>query len=1213
MRSITLSLFCLLLLCAAASAQTSTMLSGTVTDASGALVPNATVVAESPATGAKRTATADAAGVYTIPQLTPGTYTLSVTAAGFTAATLEGVNVLVNVPTTLNVTLEVGAVAQSVDVSATATQVNTTDATLGNAFGTRPILQLPLEARNVVGLLALQPGVTFIGEGTDPRNGAVNGGKPDQANVTLDGVDVNDQQERYAFTSVLRVTLDSVQEFRVTTTNANADQGRSSGAQIALVTKSGTNQVHGSLYEFHRNTITTANSFLNNAAVPAVPRPKLIRNTFGAAVGGPVKKNRLFYFFNYEGRRDAKEGAVERVVPNETMRNGILRYERTNGSIGVLTPDNIRALDPLGIGVNPRVLEVLKSYPLPNTTSSGDGFNTGGYRFVAPLPLRWNTYIARFDYNPTDSGRHALFVRGNLQNDRDVSLPQFPGDQANSVNLENSKGLAAGYNVVFTPTLIGSFRYGFTRQGIENSGLQSASAVSFFGVDDRFGLTTPFRRFVPVHTISQDFTLTRGTHSLQFGSVQRLIDNRRDNWGNSFHSAQTRASRLANSGGDLDPADINTRNRDPFRNGITNLLGVISTITANYNYDLQGNIQPVGSPVNRNFQGREYELYVQDVWRVNRSLTVTAGLRWSLMPPIEEADGYQIAASPSLGAWFDQRGGFAQQGKPMNQVTPLEYIPIGKGGGPLYEFHKKNFAPRIALAYAPQFDSGWKKVLFGGPGKSSIRAGWGMYYDLIGQSLMRNSDNNSFGLQTQVQSAGSQYSFESAPRYQGVYSFPPNSLPSAPAPTFPIQAPFTFARGAGVDSQIKPPYTMNLTFSFGRDLGGGFYLEGSYVGRLSRRSLIQSDVATPANLVDPKSGMDYFTAARTLTQQARKAVPVNQVAPVAFWENLWPAAAGNGLTATQRIYERYQRREPDYTLAIEDFDRPDSRGACLPACSIFGPYAIYDRQFASFTAWRSIAGGSYHGMQWTLRKRYAAGVRFDVNYTWSKSIDLASSREREGSSNTGILANPWNPGLRKAVSDYDMTHQFNANWDVELPFGKGRRWMTANKVADAFFGGWMISGLWRATSGLPVSVSNGRFWPTNWQWQNNAIQVGTFPTPQTNKNAPAVQGAGGPNLFQDPRLVIDAYDFAYPGDIGQRNGIRGDGFFTIDTGVSKRFRLPLEQHSIQFRWETFNLTNTARFDARTASLSLGTRSTFGRYVDMLTAPRVMQFGLRYEF
>jgi hypothetical protein len=873
-----------------------------------------------------------------------------------------------------------------------------------------------------------------------------------------------------------------------------------------------------------------------------------------------------------------------------------------------MTPDDIRRIDPLGIGVNARVLGIYREYPLPNTLSVGDGLNTAGFRFVAPRPLRWNTYIARLDYNPTDDGRHMLFFRGNLQNDRDVAAPQFPGQEPSSVNLANSKGLAAGYNTVFTPSLVGSFRYGYTRQGGENSGLQNASAVQFFSVSDPVALTPAVRRIIPVHNATEDMTWMRGKHNVQFGAVQRFISNAGISYAASFHSAQTRASRLAGSGGQLDPADLDRNSRDPFRNSLVDLMGVISTASANYNYDLQGNVQPVGDPVRRTFLGREYEFYGQDVWRVNRALTVTAGVRWSLMPPIREADGLQISTSPAFEDWFNARGGLAMAGQPARAVPPLRYIPAGQPGSTeLYAFHKKNFAPRLAVAYSPQSDSGFPGWLFGGPGRTSIRAGWGMYYDLFGQSLMRNSDTNSFGLQTSLQSAGSAFDFSTAPRFEGIFTFPSGLLPAAPRQQFPVDAPQTFARGAGVDAAIRPPYSMNMNISIGRELRGGFYVQGSYVGRLSRRSLIQSDIATPTNLVDTRSGMDYFTAARLLAVAARQRVPVNQVAPIAFWENLWPGAAGNGLTATQRIYEQYRAVEPSYVDALELIDRDVN---CRPSCSILGPNAMYDPQFASFTAWRSIAGGSYHAMQWSVRKRFAHGVQFDLNYTWSKSIDLGSRAERDVSNNLGLIPNPWNPGQRKAVSDYDMTHQWNANWILELPFGRGKKWLrTSGGLVDALFGGWQIAGVWRQTSGLPISVTNGRYWPTNWQWQANATQVAPVPEPNTTKNV-----SGRVNAFPDPVAALAAYDFTYPGDVGQRNGIRGDGFFTVDGSLAKRFLLPYaESHSLQFRWEVFNVTNTARFDVRALSLDLGNRPTFGRYSGMLTDPRVMQFGLRYEF
>ena len=626
---------------------------GLVTDPSGAVIVGAKIVLSNTDTGARRETASNDAGRYQFPQVLPGLYRITASAPGFVDVSAGEIQLQVNSPATVNLGFaKVGAVAEAISVSGETAQLNMVDATIGNAFGSRPILQLPLEARNVVGLLALQPGVTFIGESqSSSRNGAVNGGKSDQANVTMDGVDVNDQESRSAFTSVLRATLDSVQEFRVTTTNANADTGRSSGAQIALVTKSGGNDIHGSLYEFHRNTVTTANSYFNNIA--GVKRPKLIRNTFGASAGGPVKKNRVFYFFNYEGRRDAKEGSADRTVPTADLRQGIVKYVRTNGSTAALLPGDIKARDPLGIGPNPAVLKLFQSYPLPNTTTIGDGLNTAGVRFVAPLPLGWNTYVTRWDFNPTDSGRHQIFVRANLQNDHGLSLPQFPGEQANSVNLNNSKGLAVGYNVVVRPSLIGTLRYGFTRQGVESTGIQSASYIGFLNLADRYGQTTGSSRILPVHTGSGDFTWIKGAHNVQFGGSAQYITNSRRSFGNSFHYAQVRSTRLTSAGGGLDPSDVSSGSRSSYRDQVINLLGVISTGTATYNYNLAGEVQPVGSPVKRNFRMEQYGMYVQDTWKLSRALTVTAGLRWELQPPIHERDGLQISLTPSLGAWFD--------------------------------------------------------------------------------------------------------------------------------------------------------------------------------------------------------------------------------------------------------------------------------------------------------------------------------------------------------------------------------------------------------------------------------------------------------------------------------------------------------------------------------------------------------------------------------
>jgi len=363
----------LLLVAATSFAQSGgTTVRGTVKDPQGNLVSGATVTITDPERNFTRTQQTNQDGAYVFTAVPPGTYRLEVAAQGFKTASASGLVALVDTPTVRDVQLEIGAVSETVDVTSTAeAAINTSDASLGNSFERKRIVELPLNANNVVGLLSLQPGVS--------RSGFVNGGRADQSNITLDGVDVNEQQDGLdvvtdeAFASVLRVTRDSLQEFRVTTTNPNAEQGRSSGAQVSLVTRSGSNQWHGSLFETHRNTVTTANDFFNNAA--GVERPQLLRNIFGGSVGGPIKKDRAFFFFNYEGFREATATSVVREVPLPTLGQGIVRYRTESGAsdpgcpsgtpagVACLTPAQIEAAyiaaNGTSPGINPPARRVL--------------------------------------------------------------------------------------------------------------------------------------------------------------------------------------------------------------------------------------------------------------------------------------------------------------------------------------------------------------------------------------------------------------------------------------------------------------------------------------------------------------------------------------------------------------------------------------------------------------------------------------------------------------------------------------------------------------------------------------------------------------------------------------------------------------------------------------------------------------------------------------
>ncbi|HEV2114011.1 MAG TPA: carboxypeptidase-like regulatory domain-containing protein, partial [Terriglobales bacterium] len=518
-------------------AQATASLRGTITDPSGSAVAGAAVVLSNPGLNIVRSATSGTQGEYQFIQLPPGAYTLSVKAAGFSGYEQTGLELLVNTPASANVQLKIGQAKESVTVTGEAPPLNLVDASIGNPFGEHEVKQLPLEGRNVPDLLSLQAGVAYTGnrpdinKDQDTRNGAVNGGRSDQSNITLDGVDVNDQSNGYAFTSVLPVTLDSVQEFRVTTTNYNADQGDGSGAQVSLVTKSGTNSFHGSAYEYHRNTITSANDYFVKGAEARLGQPndpdKLLRNIFGVSLGGPLKKDRLFFFTNYEGTRQSEQQSTVRTIPTPTMCQGIIRYLTAANQLVTVSPAQLQQLDPEGIGIDKAMLDLTshtgyldKTFCtgqfIANDSSVGDGLNYSGFRFRAPVRLDNNAFVARLDYKLTQDGKHTLFWRGALQNLNNPQAPFLPGAPPEQTLTDHSKGFVAGYTAVLSATMVNNFHWGFTRQSTGIVGNTNQTWNTFYGLDS--GIFYSHNAQVPTHNLLDDFSWVKGSHTIQMGT-----------------------------------------------------------------------------------------------------------------------------------------------------------------------------------------------------------------------------------------------------------------------------------------------------------------------------------------------------------------------------------------------------------------------------------------------------------------------------------------------------------------------------------------------------------------------------------------------------------------------------------------------------------------------------------------------------------------------
>jgi hypothetical protein len=1302
-------------------------LGGQVTDPSGAAVATATVEITNTATNATRGTQSDAEGSYAFTQLTPGTYTIKVTKNGFKSIIQGRVSVLVATPTRLDFRLELGAVTQQVTVeSAAAPTINTQDATVGNTFNEQEIKDLPILARNIVNLLTIQPGVVFTGmsntdelnmgsiSSLDGREGVVDGIRGNQSDVTLDGVDSNDWQNQSAFTSALPVTLDSVQEFRVTTTNANATNGLSGGAQVQMVTKSGTNDFHGAVYWYYRTTGTSANAWFNNDN--GVGRPKLQRQQPGGALGGPIKKNRAYFFLNNEERRDSTGNIQLQDVPSDSLRDGALIYQCSSasscpgGTVQGITashtvapgyygipatpqsgvPISVLSMDPAGIGVNSAMVPYMNLYPHGNDPSEGlDASGTGavanfiGYRFNAPIQTFNNIYIARLDYNITTDGHHSLFWRGTMQGLKtNLVGEQFPGESAAQNLLNNSRGYVVQYQGQLSPTLINTARYGYTREGIALSGTSGASFdVRSFTDLLNYG-TRLDSRVVPVHEINDDLSKTSGLHTFTVGGVLRIVTNDRVNASASFPAFDVNdgfcpgcadpANAIAASSSGL-PAPLNPT-------AITRSLMMLTAPITQVNATFFGNpstgaIQPIGSPDTRGFAERSFEVYGQDSWRMRSNLTLTFGLRYGYETPVWETNGLEVAPNVNIMSWFKQRVTNMDQGLPSSLSPLLSWVPAGKankGANSWYAPDYKNFAPRFALAYSPSFDTGIGNKLFGGAGMSSIRVGAGVFYDNIGQPIAVDSDlNGSPGTATALINPSQEFCLGGADcptgtipatRFAGTCSLAAacTGLPSVgagnPYFTVPTSATFPFTPeanvsnlGFAVDPGLRTPYSIHIDADIQRELPHHFVVDVGYVGTFGRRLLGKADFAQYLDIKDPKSGQDLWTAFQQIGKLANltptttpnaainptSTAALQTIQDIPFFNNMlpnMPAFAdawypGNGyasLTPTQAFYA-YAVQDavglsggPSWSCALFPMDVFVSPGGLpSPWNSTVDPtgtgFVLFTPQFSSLPGWTNWANSNYHSLQVSVRKSVGI-VSFAANYVFSKSIDNASGAENSdfnGGTLNALIQNPFNHRLNRAVSDFNLRHNFNGDWVVDLPFGHGQHFFgDVNRVLDSVVGGWQLSGTVRLHSGFPESPGEGFNFPTNFFLTTSGTLTAPVKSSLTRHGANIV-----PNIFSNETAVYPDFNFTLPGLPGSRNVITGPAYAATDVAVSKSFRI-WERGKLRLQARAYNVFNSVDFADTSLSLDPTSPGTFGNLTGTAGprgGAREMEFAARFDF
>jgi hypothetical protein len=968
------------------------------------------------------------------------------------------------------------------------------------------------------------------------------------------------------------------------------------------------------------------------------------------------------------------------------LRNGLLHYTTgdaagTNvvGSAGTgtylaqLTPAQFAALDPnctsscpWGHGEDPNVIALAQEFPLPNATGVGDGYNTSEFTWSAPNPLILNTEILRLDY--AINSKHRLFARGNLQDDGSkqpplypttgapgffATVPQLPQDN----HTDDTKGFGVGETWIISNSLINNVRFGYTRQSYSDQGPGKSSYTTPSVVGLPFATNRSQTILVPVFNVVDDINWVKKSHNFQFGINYRNIQDHIATDAKSYSSASANSGEnfdaISNTGQSLDPgspegiaagfAPVLSSFGSSYSSLAMGTAGVVASESIAYQYHNNSggaaSLLPTGSLVQRHFNANELEYYFQDQWRVTSKITLTYGVRHTILQTPYEVNGQQVQPSVSLHQWFETRASQATKG--VVDQPNFTFSPSGKANHaePFYPMNWRNFSPRLGIAYAMN-------------SKTTIRAGFGLYFDHFGEGLVRNfSELGSYGLGGSESTPAGFFSPDTAPRFTSITSlpnYPANILPPSllPPPAATIKYPYAppasgQAFAWAIDDKLQTPYSYTMNLDVQRELPKGFVVEAAYVGRIGRHLIVQRDLGMPLDLVDPQSGMDYFTAASLLEKQAYAKVPAANVANIAYWENLFPDAAGAsgssmaaipcprtvckaGNSATQNIYNQFAAQPLN---ATDDLNLMDT--LCSPGCG--GQlYRYYNGAFSSLYSDGTIGWSTYHGGQITLRHPMTHGYQTDFSYTFSRAIDIGSDAERTCTScsavgttadaSTGVLINSFNPRQNAGVADFDTKHLITSDAVYKLPFGRGERFLNSTDGwTESIFGGWQLNGLGRWSSGLPFGLQIAGGWMTAWPKQSMTIQTGALGALAPKKTI--IKGT--PSAFPNPTALVAGISglstssplrYPLPGEVGERNKYRGDGIFDTDAGLMKVWPIK-EKQELKFDWEVFNVTNSVRFDTNpTTSLqnSVG-KGSLGAYSRTLSIPRVQQFSLRYSF
>lgn len=1167
----------------------SARLEGFVQDPSRAVIPAVTVSAVHEGTGIRSQAISNDAGRYVFPNLPPGSYSVSAEVAGFKKAVVNGILLQIGDSRSLDLLLAPGEVTESVNVTAEATLVNTSTVRLGAVVQNRQAVDLPLNGRDAMMLFYLQSGTNPIDRfGSQQQNGIVDGLGPHTSSIKVEGIMASNPGFDYAPSRPSTpVPQEAVGEYRITTSGDSSDAGRGSGAQVKVFIKSGTNQFRGSAFAFNRNTAYNANNFFANKS--GQERPVLRRNQFGFSLGGPIIRNRTFFFTTAEWQRQNAESIENRFVYTMPLRQGTFRYVRggANSSAAVdaqgnpLNPANIatidlRTIDPSRQGLDTVFLpRILSQMPAPNNYDIGDGLNLAGYRYTSPLPFNYDSFLVKLDHSLTQKHQMAFSMSRQTEDNPQARL-------YNGISPEGFTELRRGVSLrlisSISPRLTNELSVGANdrtsyRPITNPDQLTPAGNFQLIGLGTTSGLTGTTNGNIHIvrglqrqPTVNMGFsnnaTAVLGNHTITFGG---------EYWYQTLNSRSgtsefpvIRTTNADNPANVPALAGLNANDRVRAQQLVNDLTGSIGSITQTFYLTSREGYVPFVNNYQQ-FRKKEYALYVGDVWRIRRNLSINLGLRWDLFPPIYIASG--IYGYPVGGV----DGALGVQG-PTGRPTTWNLAE--NGGKDIFGTDRNNFGPTIGFAWDPF-----------GKGKTSIRSSYRIAYDRF-MIVTGNFSGRNYGTTTTV-TLNPLMRFSDPRLYSSV-------LPIAtPQPFAPLPNIRT-GRAYVADPNLRVPYTQLWGFGVEHEVARNWKIDVNYVGNHAVGMWRGQDL----NQVEIRNNgfLDAFRIAQRNLSANGNFLTGESLGALAPLFRLIP-------TSQNAIIQQGQ------AAALANFADTTTlltgrRGGLLERAGLPDTFFRFNTQVDDLTIAGNRSHSTWNALKLGLTRQLDRGLYFQFNYTFSRGFTDAIPEQDLGLD----YRDNSNMRLDKALNPLNSTHVIQANGIWELPFGKGK-WIAGNASGwvNAMFGGWQLNGIYNFASGRPLALTTGRF----------LLSQTVASTPDFNGSFSSLGGItkGNQITFLSPQ---EAAAFSNPaaGSAGglPRQSFSGPSLFTLDASLFKRFSLAAirEGMAIQFRAEFFNVLNQVAFQAPPGTNLNINSGSFGQLNSAYPA-RIGQLALKVTF